>query len=92
MKRSFGIDLVRTVAILIVMLRHYGLLGGFNFGIYAIEFLFVVSGYLIGQILIKSFYSVESISFSTVKLFMMRRWFRILPMYYLAILIKFIFI
>jgi peptidoglycan/LPS O-acetylase OafA/YrhL len=91
MKRSFGIDLVRTVAILIVMLRHYGLLGGFNFGIYAIEFLFVVSGYLIGQILIKSFYSVESISFSSVKLFMMRRWFRILPMYYLAILIKFIF-
>jgi peptidoglycan/LPS O-acetylase OafA/YrhL len=91
MKRSFGIDLVRTVSILIVMLRHYGVLTGFNFGNYAIEFLFVVSGYLIGQILIKSFYSVESINLSTVKLFMMRRWFRILPLYYLAVLARIIF-
>jgi peptidoglycan/LPS O-acetylase OafA/YrhL len=91
MKRSFGVDLVRAISILIVIFRHYGFLPGFNFGTYAIEFLFVVSGYLIGQILIKDFYSTENIEPSSVKRFMLRRWFRILPLYYLAIFVKFIF-
>jgi peptidoglycan/LPS O-acetylase OafA/YrhL len=91
MNRSFGVDLVRAVSILIVIFRHYGFLPGFNYGTYAIEFLFVVSGYLIGQILIKDFYSTELVEPSSVKRFMMRRWFRILPLYYLAIFVKFIF-
>jgi peptidoglycan/LPS O-acetylase OafA/YrhL len=91
MGRSFGIDVVRTLGILIVMLRHYQFLPGFNYGVYAIEFLFVVSGYLIGQILLSNLYSTENVSFFSVKRFMIRRWFRILPLYYLAILIKFIF-
>lgn len=92
MNRSFGIDLIRTVSILIVILRHYGITEGFNFGFYAIEFLFVVSGYLIGQILLKEFYRTDEINASSVKRFMMRRWFRILPMYYFAILLKFIIV
>ncbi|MBA2612489.1 MAG: acyltransferase [Bacteroidetes bacterium] len=91
MTRSFGIDLVRTFAIIIVIFRHCGFLPGFNFGTYAIEFLFVVSGYLIGQILIKDFYSTQFVETSSVKRFMMRRWFRILPLYYFAIIVKFIF-
>jgi len=91
MNRSFGVDLVRAVSILIVIFRHYGFMPGFNFGTYAIEFLFVVSGYLIGQILIKDFYSTELVEPSSVKRFMMRRWFRILPLYYLAVFVKFIF-
>lgn len=91
MKRSFGIDAVRTISILIVIFRHYGFLPGFNYGVYAIEFLFVVSGYLIGQILIKDFYSTDLVEPSSVKRFMMRRWFRILPLYYFAVLIKLAF-
>ena len=92
MKRSFGIDLIRTVSIIIVILRHYGITGGFNFGFYAIEFLFVVSGYLIGHILLKEFYSSPKVSKESVVRFMMRRWFRILPMYYFAIFLKFLFL
>lgn len=92
MKRSYGIDLIRTLSILIVILRHYEvLITGFNYGVYAIEFLFVISGFLIGQILIKEFYHTNQITTDSVKHFMMRRWFRILPLYYLAIFLKFIF-
>jgi peptidoglycan/LPS O-acetylase OafA/YrhL len=91
MKRSFGIDLIRSLSILIVMFRHYRVTDGFNFGFYAIEFLFVVSGYLIGQILLKEFYRTDQVTLHSVGRFMMRRWFRILPMYYLAIFLKFIF-
>ncbi|MGZ3899935.1 MAG: acyltransferase family protein [Bacteroidia bacterium] len=90
MSRSFGIDIVRTLAILVVILRHYEFIPGFNYGIYAIEFLFVVSGYLIGQILFSNFYSTEVVEVASVKRFMMRRWFRILPLYYSAIIVKFI--
>lgn len=92
MKRSFGIDLIRSLSILIVMFRHYRVTDGFNFGFYAIEFLFVVSGYLIGQILLKEFYRRDKITLDSIGRFMMRRWFRILPMYYFAIFLKFLFL
>jgi peptidoglycan/LPS O-acetylase OafA/YrhL len=90
LKRSFGIDLVRALSILLVMLRHYGYANGFNFGTYAIEYLFVISGFLIGQILFNDFYSSSIIEPASLKRFMIRRWFRILPMYYFALMIKFI--
>lgn len=90
MKRSFGIDLVRAVAILLVILRHYGFTAGFNIGYYAIEYLFVISGFLIGQILFNDFYSSETLEAGSLKRFMIRRWFRILPLYYFAVFAKFI--
>ncbi len=90
MKRSFGIDFVRTASIALVILRHYGFYNGFNYGYFAIEFLFVVSGFLIGQILFNDFFSTEIIEPASLKRFMIRRWFRILPLYYLCILLKFI--
>lgn len=90
MKRSFGIDLIRTLSVIIVIFRHYKVTEGFNFGLYAIDYLFVISGYLIGQILLKDFYRSESTSFSTATHFMIRRWFRILPLYYFAIFLKFL--
>jgi|GEM_PF-1886673 len=89
MKRSFGIDLIRALSISIVIMRHYRISDGFKYGFYAMEFLFVVSGYLIGQVLLREFYQSEKLSFQAVKKFMIRRWFRILPLYYFAILLKF---
>jgi peptidoglycan/LPS O-acetylase OafA/YrhL len=90
MKRSFGIDFIRTFAIALVIFRHYGYYTGFNYGHFAIEFLFVVSGFLIGQILFNDFFSTESIEPASLKRFMIRRWFRILPLYYFCLLVKFI--
>ncbi len=92
MKRSFGLDLIRALSITIVILRHYRISEGFKYGFYAMEFLFVVSGYLIGQVLLREFYLKEKISFQAVKKFMIRRWFRILPLYYFAILVKFLIV
>ena len=92
MKRSFGIDLIRTLSILVVIFRHYRVTDGYNFGIYAIEFLFVISGYLIGQILLTEFHEAGTPNMKVVGRFMARRWFRILPMYYFALLLKFIIV
>ena len=89
MKRSFGIDFVRTISIALVIFRHYGYYTGFNYGHFAIEFLFVVSGFLIGQILFNDFFSTESIEPASLKRFMIRRWFRILPLYYFCLIVKF---
>ena len=78
---------------LMVVIRHFGVYGGFNFGYFALDFLFVVSGYLIGQILLNELLTPqpEDLSLKAVKKFMIRRWFRILPLYYTAILVRFMF-
>jgi peptidoglycan/LPS O-acetylase OafA/YrhL len=89
MQRSFGIDFIRTVSILLVILRHYRFTTGFNYGYFAIEFLFVISGFLIGQILFTDFFSTEVIQQESLKRFMTRRWFRILPLYYFCLFVKF---
>jgi peptidoglycan/LPS O-acetylase OafA/YrhL len=90
MKRSFGIDFIRTVSIALVIMRHYGFTTGFNYGYFAIEFLFVISGFLIGQILFTDFFSTPTIERQSLRRFMIRRWFRILPLYYFCLLVKFI--
>jgi peptidoglycan/LPS O-acetylase OafA/YrhL len=75
-----------------VIVRHYKLYSGFNYGFYALDFLFVVSGYLIGQILLKELLrpKAEDLSLASVKKFMIRRWFRILPLYYTALLVRYV--
>jgi peptidoglycan/LPS O-acetylase OafA/YrhL len=55
-----------------------------------VEIFFVLSGFLIGQILFKEF--SKELSFKSIRIFWIRRWFRILPLYYLILLLKFIFI
>ncbi|HET6991602.1 MAG TPA: acyltransferase [Bacteroidia bacterium] len=90
MKRSFGIDFIRTLSIALVIFRHYGFYKGFNLGYFAIEFLFVISGFLIGQILFTDFFSTPQIERASLRRFMIRRWFRILPLYYFCLFFKFI--
>jgi len=60
----------------------------FLFGIYGVELFFVLSGFLIGRILINLYYSENYIS--RIKTFYLRRWFRTLPLYYLVLIISFI--
>ncbi len=89
MKRSYGIDLIRTLSIILVIAFHYGFIRGFNYGYFAIEFLFVISGFLIGQILFADLLQTPEIEGSSLNRFMMRRWFRILPLYYFCLFFKF---
>jgi peptidoglycan/LPS O-acetylase OafA/YrhL len=102
-KRIFGLDFLRALAILLVLIshgRHYlGNAFGFNteylsFGGYlGVELFFVLSGFLIGGILLKIFNKKDKdISLKDIKNFWIRRWFRTLPNYYFVLFLNFIII
>ena len=96
-KRIFGLDLMRAIAIIMVMCSHilwivpdmrgvtrklfsiYGILG--------VDVFFVLSGFLIGRILYRMYVS-QSFSFKEMNYFWIRRWFRTLPNYYLALVLN----
>lgn len=61
-----------------------------NLGIFGVELFFVLSGFLIGGILIRTFTNVEDFTFNEVRNFWIRRWFRTLPNYWLILTVSFI--
>ena len=92
--RVFGLDLLRCGAILLVLSVHFvesitpNEVTKFYFTYLHVDgvgLFFVLSGFLIGTILIKDFLKY-GISFSTLLNFWKRRWFRTLPNYYLVLL------
>jgi peptidoglycan/LPS O-acetylase OafA/YrhL len=95
--RIFGLDLMRTIAILMVLSGHclwiypqddslfHQLLQ--LFGFFGVEIFFVLSGFLIGKILYH-LYLKDDFSLATVFYFLKRRWFRTFPNYYLVLLIN----
>ncbi|WP_052172338.1 acyltransferase family protein [Psychroserpens jangbogonensis] len=96
-KRIFGLDLMRAVAIIMVMCSHtlwiVPEMRGVTrklfsiFGILGVDVFFVLSGFLIGRILYKMYIS-KDFSFKEVTYFWVRRWFRTLPNYYLTLVIN----
>ncbi|HTV42772.1 MAG TPA: acyltransferase family protein [Candidatus Sulfotelmatobacter sp.] len=95
-ERYFGPDLIRALAIVLVLLSHT-VPGGTEFpalgvaryylGLLGVEIFFVLSGFLIGGILIDELYSDRLESISGTVSFWRRRWFRTLPNYYLFLAI-----
>lgn len=96
--RVFGLDLMRFIAIILVVFGHVRwMTKGFpapirallhGSGILGVELFFVLSGFLIGGILLKEFEkNNNSLDFSSIKNFWARRWFRTLPNYYFILLI-----
>ena len=91
MARVFGLDLLRAAAILsvicahgfVVLYPHFGSVLGFfgHGGFYGVELFFVLSGFLIGQILIRQGLALEQVA--SVAVFYVRRWFRTLPLFFL---------
>jgi len=90
--RVFGLDLMRSLAMFSVVAAHSGfdVLFGLRHGIIAVESFFVMSGFLIGEMLIRDFR--EGFDLQDLKTFWIKRWFRTLPLYYCVLLLKFIFI
>ena len=100
--RSLGLDCLRSVSISIVLFNH-ALIGFFfgpgrlqfqgfiaklsASTVLSIEWLFVLSGYLIGAMMIRSFDSGRPWA-QCARDFWLRRWFRTLPNYYLFILVN----
>lgn len=92
--RNFGLDVIRFCAIWLVLLQHGGFpiipnLQGLKIGGFGVEIFFVLSGYLIGGILIKALEKENSIG--SIWKFWVKRWFRILPVYYLMLAVKYFF-
>lgn len=92
--RNFGLDLVRALAILMVLLAHgrallpvhwerkWFAIGGF----FGVELFFVLSGLLVGGILLRLYARQAQSGTGTWPLmrgFWIRRWFRTLPNYFL---------
>ena len=96
-KRIFGLDLMRAIAIIMVMCSHTlwitpemrGITRKlFSIGgILGVDVFFVLSGFLIGRILYKMYVS-KAFRFKEVTYFWVRRWFRTLPNYYLTLVIN----
>lgn len=108
-KRIIGLDVLRSVAIILVMMMHSGSmflpLSKLPFvgnivgkllaiiipvGYLGVELFFVLSGYLIGNILIKLFANNKIPTFKIIKQFWIRRWLRTLPNYYLVLLLNYL--
>lgn len=96
-KRIFGLDLMRAIAIIMVMCSHTLWIApqmrGITrklfsvWGILGVDVFFVLSGFLIGRILYKMYVSKE-FTFKDMSYFWIRRWFRTLPNYYLTLIIN----
>lgn len=90
--RTFGLDIMRAVGILMVMEEHsFHLIAdyvphGFVFIPYMdkISFFFVLSGFLIGNI-IMNLYNRANFGPSDIAIFWLRRWVRTVPLYLLVI-------
>ena len=87
--------MMRAFSIWLVLLQHKGInipgLAPLKIGGIGVEIFFVLSGFLIGGILFREIDKGNSFT-QTLKNFWVRRWLRILPLYYAILLFKFVFI
>jgi peptidoglycan/LPS O-acetylase OafA/YrhL len=95
-KRFFGLDFLRVLAVGMILFSHTswiynsnGILGKLQdmSGFVGIELFIVLSGFLIGGILYKQFLQ-HNYTFKDACLFIYRRLLRLLPSYYLVIIIN----
>ncbi|MBI9042570.1 acyltransferase [Lutibacter sp.] len=97
-KRIFGLDVIRTIAISLVVISHASILIFpksehivltviKTFGSIGVDLFFVLSGFLIGGILLKLI-EENKVKYNYLFNFWIRRWFRTLPNYYLILLLN----
>jgi peptidoglycan/LPS O-acetylase OafA/YrhL len=95
-KRIVGLDILRTLAILLVVYVHgrlllpedmqVGYMRGRIFKISGVAVFFVLSGFLIGNILIRLIRNTDFLLKDLIN-FWIRRWFRTLPNYFLMLFV-----
>lgn len=94
--RVYGFDIMRGVGILIVVYAHgrpkMYFFPRFNdfvsvIGFWLMDLFFVLSGFLIGMILLKFYEKEKTFTIKTAYNFWIRRWFRTLPNYYLVLIL-----
>jgi len=93
-KRIYGLDIIRAIAIVLVFIGHTSqhsippewLKNIGRFGSLGVELFFVLSGFLIGGILLKLVEKGQFQNFPNLVLFWKRRWMRTIPLYIVALL------
>jgi len=100
-KRIFGLDILRALAILSVLFAHllwiFPEARGWTptilqlAGILGVELFFVLSGFLIGRMLFNIFMAPDFHK-NSLRYFVIRRWFRTLPNYYLILIVNIILV
>ncbi|MDO5624843.1 MAG: acyltransferase [Pseudomonadota bacterium] len=101
-QRNFGLDVLRSVSIIVVLMNH-GYIGFYvatgvsrwegwraalsASAVFSIEWLFVLSGFLIGSMMIRSF-EARGGWWASARDFWLRRWFRTIPNYYLFLAVN----
>lgn len=88
--RVFGLDLLRSVAIILVTIVHSATLITDYFSEFpfitlpdGVDLFFVLSGFLIGSILIQTIHQYHVLHWEVLIQFLKRRWLRTLPNYFL---------
>lgn len=98
-ERIFGLDLIRTIAAIVIVFLHshyliaphFDLPSGVHFPD-GVDVFFVLSGFLIGRIFLNTFKTSKDFSWTNVLLFLKRRWYRTLPNYYLFLILNIVLI
>jgi peptidoglycan/LPS O-acetylase OafA/YrhL len=97
--RVFGLDVMRCLGMFFVLILHSQPLLSKNFNVSflsvipdGVELFFVLSGYLIGRLIIRDFVDSEQLTVKTVINFLQRRLFRTIPNYYLFLIINILLI
>jgi len=97
MKRNLQLDLLRFIGVALVMVSHLPTFGGNSIarlifiriqagGWIGVDLFFVLSGYLVSGLIIKEYQRYETFD---VKRFLIRRGFKIYPVYYILIIYQF---
>ncbi|MCA0232021.1 MAG: acyltransferase [Bacteroidetes bacterium] len=96
-QRIFGLDLFRALSIVAVFLSHsidlnplkkeFPYFAWLGFGV---EAFFVLSGFLIGRIILQTFFQ-KAITWEVIASFWINRWFRTIPAYLFTLFIYFLF-
>ncbi len=96
-KRNIGLDVARAIAILLVLFSHTLWISDHYpkvvssamklSGTAGVEIFFIISGFLIGKIVWREIL-LPDFSFKNVKHFLLRRWFRTFPNYYLLLFVN----
>lgn len=101
-KRNYGLDILRSIAILLVVVSHctYFLTVETEkpiililriLGAVGVDLFFLLSGFLIGGILLKLMENNQT-RFADLMIFWKRRWFRTLPNYFLILIVNIIIV
>jgi len=97
--RTYGLDILRAIAIIIVVIGHGAGISGDLFDaipniplVNGVELFFVLSGFLIGGILIRTVTKSETFTPKDLIHFWKRRWFRTLPNYYLILIVNIVLV